>query len=455
MTEGEADILSLAHSNYDQAKELFAINVHGCSLMDILSTILISPLLCTIYQGLCDLLFKSHWYNRCPKSLLYVLHVILEVILFPIPVLLVCTVYSKRLYLYMGLCLLSALLYYVNTKVQYDDETKKNSALILSVGTVDSDVKGYITAFRGIVVLYTCIVILAVDFPVFPRKFAKTYLNGYSLMDIGVGLYIVTSGIVAPMKRLDIMAFFKRQFLLLILGLSRLLFVRYSGYVVNVVEYGRDWNFFFTLFFVLFAGFVLVNFVRSWTGQALVGAGVLAYYQFLLWFGLAEFLHDNKGKSLVDLNAPGLFSCFGFLALYLFAAAIGSRLRQKGSQLRFLVASAACAAGAYACLARFVQPASRRMCNASFVLLVLLIALVILTVAYAINAFVGSFHVPILLDAFNRNQLTVFIVANALTGVVNMTVKTLLMSNQTAMAILVIYTLVVCLSAVLLPKIRL
>ena len=40
-------------------------------------------------------------------------------------------------------------------RVQYDDETKKNSALILSVGTVDSDVKGYITAFRGIVVLYT------------------------------------------------------------------------------------------------------------------------------------------------------------------------------------------------------------------------------------------------------------------------------------------------------------
>lgn len=40
-------------------------------------------------------------------------------------------------------------------RIQYDDETKKNSALILSVGTVDSDVKGYITAFRGIVVLYT------------------------------------------------------------------------------------------------------------------------------------------------------------------------------------------------------------------------------------------------------------------------------------------------------------
>ena len=49
-------------------------------------------------------------------------------------------------------------------------------------------------------------------------------------------------------------------------------------------------------------------------------------------------------------------------------------------------------------------------CNATFVFLVLFIALVILTVAYAINAFVGSFHVPLLLAAFNRNQLTVFVV---------------------------------------------
>ena len=63
MAEGEADILSLAHSNYNQAKELFAINVHGCSLMDILSTIMISPILCAIYLGLCDLLFKSKVYS--------------------------------------------------------------------------------------------------------------------------------------------------------------------------------------------------------------------------------------------------------------------------------------------------------------------------------------------------------------------------------------------------------
>lgn len=59
MATNQDDLLSLAHHNYDQAKELYAINVTGCSLLDILSTILISPILCVIYQNVCDLLFKS------------------------------------------------------------------------------------------------------------------------------------------------------------------------------------------------------------------------------------------------------------------------------------------------------------------------------------------------------------------------------------------------------------
>ena len=215
-------------------------------------------------------------------------------------------------------------------RVKYDDDTKKNSALILNDSTVDSDMKGYITAFRGIVVLFTyrhmvyvpnrCIVILAVDFPIFPRKYAKTYLNGYSLVSVVVAVddrvdghrcwpvhryqwhccsYEENVGIGLCIDTSDIMAFLKRQMLLLIIGFSRLLFMRCcnapcispldSGYVINVVEYGRDWNFFFTLFFVFFAGFVLVNFVKSSSGLALVAVGILAYYQFLLWFGLAEY----------------------------------------------------------------------------------------------------------------------------------------------------------------------
>ena len=49
-------------------------------------------------------------------------------------------------------------------------------------------------------------------------------------------------------------------------------------------------------------------------------------------------------------------------------------------------------------------------CNAGYVLLVLFIALILLDVAYEVNWLYSSFHVPLLLEAFNRNQLTVFIV---------------------------------------------
>ena len=53
------DIISLARVDYKQAKELFVINVTGCSFGDIMSTLLISPLLCIVYQEISSLLFKS------------------------------------------------------------------------------------------------------------------------------------------------------------------------------------------------------------------------------------------------------------------------------------------------------------------------------------------------------------------------------------------------------------
>lgn len=41
------------------------------------------------------------------------------------------------------------------SSIPFDDETKKNASLILTMGSIESDRKGYITMFRGIVVLYT------------------------------------------------------------------------------------------------------------------------------------------------------------------------------------------------------------------------------------------------------------------------------------------------------------
>ena len=56
----------------------------------------------------------------------------------------------------------------------------------------------FLTNFRANVLLSTSICILAVDFAVFPRRFAKTETFGYGLMDAGVGSFIFLAGFLAP-----------------------------------------------------------------------------------------------------------------------------------------------------------------------------------------------------------------------------------------------------------------
>lgn len=103
----------------------------------------------------------------------------------------------------------------------------------------------------------TGICILAVDFPLFPRRFAKTSLFGYSLMDCGVGMFVVANALVAPEARNTAAngrmpwAYFPKSILhavpLVVLGLIRIVALHLTGYRNIVTEYGIQWNFFFTL----------------------------------------------------------------------------------------------------------------------------------------------------------------------------------------------------------------
>ena len=59
----------------------------------------------------------------------------------------------------------------------------------------------FVSNHRAIMIIFTTIAILAVDFPVFPRRFAKTETFGYGLMDLGVGSFTFANGLVSPEAR--------------------------------------------------------------------------------------------------------------------------------------------------------------------------------------------------------------------------------------------------------------
>ena len=59
----------------------------------------------------------------------------------------------------------------------------------------------FITSFRAYVNIAGAISILAVDFQVFPRRFAKAETYGTGLMDVGVGAYVISNAIVSAEAR--------------------------------------------------------------------------------------------------------------------------------------------------------------------------------------------------------------------------------------------------------------
>ncbi|KAG2676640.1 hypothetical protein I3760_12G062800 [Carya illinoinensis] len=254
--------------------------------------------------------------------------------------------------------------------------------------------KSVLSSYRFSVMIGTCLCIMAVDFRIFPRKYAKTETYGTSL--------------------------------------------------VHVSEYGVHWNFFFTLAAVSILTSI-INVPPSYSG--ILGSLVLVGYQICLIYGLNLYLlSSERGTNIISQNKEGIFSIFGYWGMYLLGVQLGNylffgnhssaMLRSNGwarvwiPMLLFWTTTVL--------LDRYVEGVSRRTCNLPYVTMVLALNLQVLSVLTLSDYIPGS-KTSILEQAFNRNLLGSFLLANVLTGLVNLSVDTLSASSVAALFILVLY----------------
>ena len=332
----------------------------------------------------------------------------------------------------------------------------------------------------------TCLAILAVDFRVFPRRFAKVETWGTSLMDMGVGSFVFSAGLVSARPILKdhlsgqttflfqrLYASARHSLPLFILGLIRLYSVKGLDYAEHVTEYGVHWNFFFTLaflppFMALFQSFFKI--IPSYSLLALL-VGII--YQALLEFTtLKAYILVAPRTDLLSKNREGVFSLFGYLAIFLAGQSTGMDVLPRKvptasdsnteQRKRLIIRLAAWSSGWSALLFFSMSyryglglQVSRRLANLPYILWVSafnctqvmafgLIETIVFPEVYKANQRhaerkEGTKASSKIMRAYNRNGLPIFLLANLLTGCINLTVNTLTIQRALAMAILLGY----------------
>lgn len=235
----------------------------------------------------------------------------------------------------------------------------------------------FITNFRASMLLVTTICILAVDFPAFPRRFAKTENFGYGLMDLGVGSFVFSNGLVSPEARSIPCSLKKNIFScvpLIVLGLFRLVSVSLIGYHENVAEYGVHWNFFFSLAAVRILSSLILHFVEVTKKIWVMSVVVAVLYEGVLTFWLGEWIvSDAPREDLISANREGLCSSIGYLSIYLAGVAWGREiLPSRGSMSELMDVARLLLLWTFimwlslAYSTTFFLPPSRRMANYTF-----------------------------------------------------------------------------------------
>ena len=99
----------------------------------------------------------------------------------------------------------------------------------------------FVSKYRSLLQVTTCLTILAVDFQLFPRKFCKVEEEGVSLMDCGTGSALFSVALVSRQLREKNQNILRKLYRaissclpLLVIGLLRMYMIKQTDYQVSI-----------------------------------------------------------------------------------------------------------------------------------------------------------------------------------------------------------------------------
>ncbi|VDN26783.1 unnamed protein product [Gongylonema pulchrum] len=306
-----------------------------------------------------------------------------------------------------------------------------------------------ISHFRSVALVATAIAILGVDFDVFPRRFAKTYTYGRSVMDLGTATFVFCFAVVdvfrdfpgrarLPQPPTQTRFFLQKHSsstILLCLGVGRALLLYLFDYPQQVVEYGVHWNFFITLAFLR----AIVKLLGR-RFHVFYGIIIISVYQYLL---------VEKNLQVVTIEL--------FLLIFVLI-----RLKSWFYRCFQLLMIAAMLFVAQKTAEIYVGPPSRRIANLPYVLEMLVFHTILMAgvlFVQLVSVFGWAAHMPqfsvdespferlkpCILDSVNRYGMLFFLLTNVLTGLVNLSITTTNVTNALhSTAIIIAYMLASC-----------
>uniref|UniRef100_F1L181 Phosphatidylinositol-glycan biosynthesis class W protein n=1 Tax=Ascaris suum TaxID=6253 RepID=F1L181_ASCSU len=420
--------------------------------------------------------------RRFTTSNRYWLKFILDFSFLVVPVILSLTLLAEHIAMILlaeGIALISLIIFYLYEYCYFTCEKPPLRYVVNQVIDDQHTPTMFITYIRSMVLIATGVAILAVDFNVFPRRFAKTETYGRSVMDVGTASFTFCAALTNAFRhypnRVTTRATIPRRFsflysttmILLYLGFSRMLVLKLLDYPEHVSEYGMHWNFFITL--------ACIRIVTKLLGRRLhlfFGIAFAVVYQFLLQENkLQEWLLSSNVKrdDFLSANREGIYSLLGYLSFYYFSSVLATFVSKTGIRLKSWIYRGLqlflwtfILFGVQKLMESFFGPPSRRIFNVPHIF-EMLVFHTFLTACFLFVQIASLFGwaaqmpqfspdespfelvKPCLLRAVNRHALSFFLLSNVLTGAINISsLREYCSGDYAQTALISLYTIVVC-----------